>query len=101
MIEQIDDVVSDILNRLGIYGGCDDKCTKDNPCRCHAESALKSRIMAAVEVEQLLNAQNTNESPDTPTTTHNKQSPKKRHLYYFPIIKRLFANTQPNLLKLK
>lgn len=57
MIEQIDDVVSDILNRLGVYGACDEKCTKDNPCRSHAESALTERILAAVESDRLLNAQ--------------------------------------------
>lgn len=55
-IETLDDVIEELLDRLGIYGACGDMCTDRNPCRCCSEVALKERIMAAVEVEHLLNA---------------------------------------------
>ena len=56
MVEETDDVFDDLLNRLGIYGACGESCTKENPCRSHAEAYWRKRMMAAVEVEQKLNA---------------------------------------------
>lgn len=57
MIEELDDIIDEIMDRLGIFGSCDDNCTHENPCRPHAESKLKERIMAALEVEYKLSAQ--------------------------------------------
>jgi hypothetical protein len=56
MIEELDDILNDLLNHLGIYGGCDDKCTKENLCRCHAESYWRERILTAVKVKLKLNS---------------------------------------------
>jgi predicted secreted protein len=52
MIEEVEDVFDDLLNRLGIYGACGENCTKENPCRSHAEAYWRERIMAAIEVER-------------------------------------------------
>lgn len=55
-IETLDDIVEEILDRFGIYGACGEQCTDIAPCRCCASVALKFRIRAAVEIEEMLSA---------------------------------------------
>ena len=51
-IETLDDIVSELADQLGIYGGCDQphdcqKCT----CRPGWVASMKTRIRGAVKVE--------------------------------------------------
>jgi len=65
-IETIDDLVDNMLDRLGIFGACGAHCTDEHPCRCCSQVSLRARIISAVEIEQMLSArQKSKESPST------------------------------------
>ena len=55
-IETLDDIISEIADLAGIYGahGEGDTCA---PCRACFESQIKSRILAAVAVEEKLKSE--------------------------------------------
>lgn len=58
-IETVDDIVEEIMDRIGTYGACDDSqddestqtCTDEHPCRCCAAAELRVRLDAAYEIE--------------------------------------------------
>lgn len=53
-IETLDDIVEQLMDNLGFFGAHDERCDEENTCRCCAASGIRSRILAAVEVEQTL-----------------------------------------------
>jgi hypothetical protein len=53
-IEVLDDIVEEIMDRLGIYGAHDSASCQYKECRSCAASGLKDRINKAVEVERKL-----------------------------------------------
>jgi len=65
-IETLDDILTEIADRIGIYGAHGDDmggegydavtCTERKPCRPCFESNMRDRILAAVEVERKLGA---------------------------------------------
>lgn len=50
MIETLDDIIEEVLNRLYIYG-THDETAEDCQCRCCEASSLKQRILKAVELQ--------------------------------------------------
>jgi len=63
-IETLEDIINEILDARQIHCGCsedevfgvcseDERCSLDRPCRCHAHSELKERILAAVGSEKV------------------------------------------------
>lgn len=57
-IETVDDIVEEIMDKLGIYGAHDheeDEAGDKRPCRCCASSILRDRLDAAYEIERRLN----------------------------------------------
>lgn len=60
-IETLDDIVEELMSKLGIYGACNQEgsgektsCTNENPCRCCASSGLTRRIREAVRVDSMM-----------------------------------------------
>lgn len=55
-IETLDDIITEISDLAGIYGahGERDECEPPVPCRMCFEEQMKSRILAAVAIEQKL-----------------------------------------------
>jgi hypothetical protein len=56
-IETVDDIVEEIMDRLGIYGAHDheaEETCKNKPCRCCASGALRHRLDAAYKIERKL-----------------------------------------------
>jgi len=54
MIEQLDDIIEGLANKLGVYGAHHDGCKFDKPCRVCWTSNLRERIINAVEIERKL-----------------------------------------------
>jgi hypothetical protein len=54
MIEELDDIVEGLANKLNIYGAHLEPCRPDGLCRNCWTSEMKARIRAAVEVETRL-----------------------------------------------
>lgn len=54
MIEQLDDIVEELANKLAIYGACTREHPGNSNCRICWTSNLKARILAAVEIEKQL-----------------------------------------------
>lgn len=61
-IETVEDIVEELMNKMGIYGACDDDledneaptCPAEKPCRVCASSDLRSRLDAAYQIEKIL-----------------------------------------------
>ena len=56
-IETLDDIVSEITDQIGRYGACQsqgENCSSHQSCRACFESSLKSRLLDALEVHQLM-----------------------------------------------
>lgn len=60
-VETIDDIIDDMANKLGIYGGCKsidpDGCDNDDICCCRVRFAMvmRHRIDRAVINEKIVN----------------------------------------------
>lgn len=56
MIETLSDIITELADQIGIYGGCDtygkDECNGN--CRACWEHDLRARIEEAVKIEQKL-----------------------------------------------
>jgi hypothetical protein len=59
MIETFDDVLEDLMDRIGVYGSHDPYNDKDHEkcCRCRVcyREGLKQRILNGIHMEELLN----------------------------------------------
>ncbi len=59
-IEELDDLIEELANRLGIYGTCEDGQCKPHPhggyycCRSAFSSEMRERMQRAVAVEHLM-----------------------------------------------
>lgn len=77
-IETLDDIINEIMDRFGIYGGHDHD-TDDSGvtchCRCCEMSSLTDRLRGAFEVEQRLARQNAKVAEQTPTNTNSPKLP--------------------------
>ena len=49
-IETLDDIIEELMNKLGIYGAHDENESKI--CRCCASTNLRNRIEKAVKIEK-------------------------------------------------
>jgi hypothetical protein len=55
MIEQLDDIIEDLANKIGVYGAHPEENTNGHcNCRCCWTSQLRARIEQAVKVERKL-----------------------------------------------
>ncbi len=55
MIEELEDIIEGLANKLGIYGIHDEeRCTDRTPCRVCWTADLNERIRTAVNVERIL-----------------------------------------------
>lgn len=55
MIEELDDIVTDLADKLGVYGSCasvDEACVDKYKCRSCFESDLEDRIRLAIRNEE-------------------------------------------------
>lgn len=54
MIEQLEDIVENLADQMGVYGSHSTDCDEKHPCRACWTAALSQRIREALAVEYKL-----------------------------------------------
>lgn len=52
--ETLEDIIENVLDRMGCYGSHDTRCNEVYRCRVCTSSELRNRIRNAVEVEEAI-----------------------------------------------